>query len=88
MNVSALCCITFSSDLRCICKYGSQNGFSIMNRVRQVNKDPLDLLVSLVSRALGARGVLTEGADRPEPQECLVPRDPRVASELTVLLAS
>ena len=59
-----------------------------MFRARQVNKDPLDLLVSLVSRALGARGVLTEGADRPEPQECLVPRDPRVASELTVLLAS
>ena len=59
-----------------------------MFRARQVNKDPLDLLVSLVSRALGAQGVLTEGADRLVPQECLVPRDPRVASELTVLLAS
>lgn len=68
------------------CDY--QFGFPNTLRARQVNKDPLDLLVSLVSRALGARGVLTEGADRLEPQECLVPRDPRVASELTALLAS
>ena len=59
-----------------------------MFRARQVNKDPLDLLVSLVSRALGAQGVLTEGADRLVPQECLVPRDLRVASERTALLAS